>query len=137
MKEDLPHAAGTKALALLLLLRHSVYAECNEVDDMLVNANLAGAVVEFAARHYEQCVLRNAAADLMGALLEREKPYKLVRMVEAVAGKISALGELFKKRLESAASLTCPPEEKLDLTSEGGQCLHVWCMNVSCLESLI
>ena len=74
VQRDLLDATAANAMALLLLLRCAVVARCEEIDTMLCCAGLGGLVIEFAAKSTNQCLLRNAAADVIAALLNHEAP---------------------------------------------------------------
>ena len=72
VRQELPGAMGAKALAVLTLLHCAVIARCSEVDVMLCCAGVGEAVLDFARQNRKQCVLRNAAADVLAALLTHD-----------------------------------------------------------------
>ena len=120
VQSQLDTAVGTRALAILSLLRHAVLANCSEVDDVLCTVDLPGVIVGFTTRNFERCILRNAAVDLMAALSKRSGPPKLARMAANIASQLAVLGPVLMERLEATQSETAADSATSQISGQGG-----------------
>ena len=83
-------ATGVHALAILELLHCAVLAESAEVDAMLFSSSAGAAVLKFATKNAQsRCLLRNAAADVISALQQRESVV-LLQMMQSLSPQIAA-----------------------------------------------